>query len=357
MPNHKQIAELVYTNLDSLAAEITTVQQPQRADISPQFGLNYSKYAEYARHDLYQLTESLIAGDSGLFSRYKVWQHSMMVGHKVPTFFVQMQMDAEATALSKLLSSDQYAVVSGYFADAADALSKADDFSRNFIKETGSYGELAQQYLSLLLVGDRQAARELIIRKLDEGAGIADIYLRVFQPALYEVGRLWQTGRITVAHEHFCSAATQLIMSELYSRIQAKANKKGQLVVAACVAGELHEIGLRMSADLLELAGWRTLYIGANTPPASIIAIAREQNAKVLALSMALPSSGPALREMIAMARQQLSADVKIIVGGYILAANPKYAESFKADGIVKNAGEAVDLVAELVRGVQSHVG
>jgi hypothetical protein len=38
--------------------------------------------------------------------------------------------------------------------------------------------------------------------------------------------------------------------------------------VAACVSGELHEIGVRMLCDLLEMEGWNTIYLGANVPTA-----------------------------------------------------------------------------------------
>ena len=353
----KQIVEYIYANVNKLAEEITLSQQQQRADVSPKFGMAFSKYVEYARHDLHQLAEALYAGDLTLFSNYKVWQYSMMTGHKAPAHFVRVNMDAEQSVLKRTLTPEYHQTISGYFIDAAAALAQADDFSQVFTEETGDYGELSKQYLSLLLTGDRKAASDLVMKMVDDGINIPDIYLKVFHPAMYEVGRLWQTGKITVAHEHFCSAATQLIMSELYPRIQQKVNKKGKLAVAACVAGELHEIGLRMTADLLEMAGWRTMYIGANTPATGIIDIAKEQKAQILALSMALPSNGPALREIIAMARQQLSGDVKIIVGGYVLSSNPKYAASFQADGVVINAAEVAALAEKLTDGVIHNVG
>lgn len=358
MNTGKYIAEYIYANRDKLAEEITRSQQPERADVSPKFGMTFGKYVEYARHDLHQLAEALIAGDSGLFSAYKVWQQSMMLGHRVPTFFVQMNMDAEQAALKKFLPEDHHELISGYFNDAATALQQAGDFSRVFTEETGTYGEMAKQYLGLLLSGDRKTAGELVMKAVEENSiGIPDLYLKVFHPVMYEVGRLWQTGQITVAHEHFCSAATQLIMSELYPRIRKLSPKQDKLAVAACVAGELHEIGLRMSADLLEMAGWRTMYIGANTPAASIIDIAREQKAQALALSMCLPSNGPALRDLIAAARQELGEDIKIIIGGYILAANPQYAASFQADGVVKKAGEAPEVLNRLMDKAATNAG
>ena len=41
-------------------------------------------------------------------------------------------------------------------------------------------------------------------------------------------------------------------------------NKNGLKFVAACVTEDLHEVGLRMVSDILELEGCNTLYLGAN---------------------------------------------------------------------------------------------
>ena len=67
---------------------------------------------------------------------------------------------------------------------------------------------------------------------------------------LREVGRLWQMNRLSVAQEHYVTAATQLIMSQLYPLVFRTA-RRDRRIVAACVGGELHELGVRMVADRL----------------------------------------------------------------------------------------------------------
>jgi methanogenic corrinoid protein MtbC1 len=111
----------------------------------------------------------------------------------------------------------------------------------------------------------------------------------------------------------------------------------------------MHEIGLRMISDLLELEGWQTFYLGANTPALSVVAITKEKKAQVLALSICLPSSGPALRELISIARESLGDKVKIVIGGYTISADPVYAASFGADGLAADVGEAVAMMDRLV--------
>jgi MerR family transcriptional regulator, light-induced transcriptional regulator len=344
----KQLGEAIYSQINQLADRMVALQQSPRADISPQYGLNDRKYREYGQHDLYQLAEAMIANNPPQFARYIIWQRSMLRGHKVPDFFVDLQLQAEQTALIGAFSADYHPVIARFLQAAGAALHETEKTGQSPPPDTRQ-AELLAQYLKTLLIGNREEAAGLITKAVENGVSIRDIYLNIFSPSLYEVGRLWQSGRITVAHEHFFSAATQLIMSELYPRIHRHAAKNGNVVVATCVSGELHEIGLRMAADLLELEGWQTYYLGANTPAMSIVDIMREKKARLLMLSMCLPINGPELRALIAMVRQQLGSEVKIIIGGYSISSDPVYAASFGADAVAVNAGDAPEIAARLL--------
>ena len=119
---------------------------------------------------------------------------------------------------------------------------------------------------------------------IEKDTPIKSIYLNVFQQSQYEIGRLWLENKISVAKEHFCSAATQQIMSQIYPLIFAQ-QRIGQSFVAANVGGELHEIGIRMVADFFEMDGWDTYYLGANAPASSIIAAIKENNATMVAVN------------------------------------------------------------------------
>ena len=106
----------------------------------------------------------------------------------------------------------------------------------------------ADQYLEKLLQKDRYGAEALIKEILAGGVSIKDVYLKVFQPVQWEIGRLWQINKITVAMEHYCTAATQFIMSRLYEYIFST-EKNGLSFVATSVSNELHELGIRMVSD------------------------------------------------------------------------------------------------------------
>ena len=69
---------------------------------------------------------------------------------------------------------------------------------------------LVKDFLDAQLAGDRQAAlRVLVDNGLLRGIPIPELHLKVIQPAQYEIGRLWQENRISVAREHLARTRAQ----------------------------------------------------------------------------------------------------------------------------------------------------
>lgn len=181
------------------------------------------------------------------------------------------------------------------------------------------------------------------------GTLVKEVYLHVFQPAQYEIGRLWQTNRISVAQEHYCTAATQLIMSQLYPHIFATA-KNGRTLIATSVAGDLHEIGVRMVADFFEMEGCNTYYLGANTPHAGVIATIVEEHADVLDVSATISYHVEAVRDLIRAVRAHpLCGNIKILAGGFPFNREPNLWETVGADGFAPDAQQAITLAAQMM--------
>lgn len=207
--------------------------------------------------------------------------------------------------------------------------------------------ELARQFLDALLRADRRTAAQMILDAVQNGIEVKTIYMQVFQRTQREIGRLWQTNRIGVAEEHFCTAATQMIMSQLYPYIFT-GERKDHRVVVACVGGELHEIGARMVADFLEMSGWDSYFLGANTPSQSILQVARERQAHVLALSATMTFHVSKVMEMIAALRAQ-ALPIRVIVGGYPFNLSPDLWRKVGADGYAADAETAVAAAGQVL--------
>ncbi len=207
---------------------------------------------------------------------------------------------------------------------------------------------LADRYLKALLATDRHKAWKLIDEAVQEGMSVKDIYLQVFQKTQYEIGRLWQQNRISVAQEHYCTATTQLIMSRLYPRIFS-GEKRGRRVVVACVSGELHELGVRMVADFFEMDGWDSYYAGAGSYESALFKTLEHYEPHVVGLSATLSAHIPRVEKVIKELRRHFGSCPKILVGGrpFNLKADLWY--QVGADGYGADASQAVATAESLV--------
>lgn len=201
-------------------------------------------------------------------------------------------------------------------------------------------------YLRALRAGDRRGAFAVIDAARAAGLDLGAIYMHVFQPALREIGRLWQENEITVADEHLATAITQAAMARVYEQAVTWTRTQAHTIVAACVDTERHEVGLRMLCDLLECEGWDATYLGATVPTASLVAMVRARRPDVLALSAALPPHLPRLREAISAVREALGDDAPLILaGGRALGDDLALATRLGADLTAVDAADAVDLL------------
>lgn len=91
----------------------------------------------------------------------------------------------------------------------------------------------------------------------------------VLLPFLELVGSDWAEGALDVADEHF---ASDVVRGRLAALAVGDVTPTAPLALLACPPGERHDIALKAFQVLLQRSGWRTRYLGADTPYASIVA-------------------------------------------------------------------------------------
>ncbi|MBF0276616.1 MAG: cobalamin-dependent protein [SAR324 cluster bacterium] len=174
--------------------------------------------------------------------------------------------------------------------------------------------EIYNNYLSNLLSGNRANCSKVVEELLDQKIPVQELYLELFQSTLYEVGKLWEKNEISVAVEHMATAITEGLLNLVYPVIFS-GDRVGKSVVIACVAKEFHQIGAKMIADIFELNGWDSFFLGANTPSQELQKMIEEKQPDLLGLSMSLSFSMPRLEKMINEV-QFAFPQLAIIVGG-----------------------------------------
>jgi methanogenic corrinoid protein MtbC1 len=338
---------------ESLAQSIVDLQYRREPGQWESFGEEgLKKSIRDAGYHLSFLAEALHSGDPSLFSHYIAWVRSLLHGLGFPERALFTTLDCTREVLQKELSPMAASRVSQYIDGALQHLEETPLVPGSFLSREGDGPliRLAERFLDLLLRSRLREARELIMDAVERGVGIEDLYLKVFQRSQREIGRLWQLNRISVAQEHYCTAATQLIMSQLYPYI-FNTEKTGRKMLAACAGGELHELGVRMVADIFEMSGWDTFYLGANVPAHTINQALSEYDAQVLALSLTMTFHLENLMEIINRVRSGEKRGVKILVGGYPFNISPDLWKRVEADGYARDAREAVEVADRLLKG------
>lgn len=210
------------------------------------------------------------------------------------------------------------------------------------------FGPLARGYLTLVLQGRRDEAQALVTDALRDGTSIRTVLVDVLEAAQREIGRRWQVGEISVAQEHFCTAVTQIVLSDLYPYLFTGADTDRRLV-AVDAPGSLHQVGLRMVVDLLEHEGWDTSYLGSVSVEELVDQLVKNQ-AAVLAISASMPTQIASVRAMITAVRADpRTRPVKVLVGGRPFTVAPDLVAAVGADGWASSAAEAVAVCDRLV--------
>lgn len=171
-----------------------------------------------------------------------------------------------------------------------------------------------EEYKNALLAGDKHTCKRIINRLIEQNADILVVYQEFFQRSLYEIGALWERNEISVAREHLATSITSNLMTLFYPLIFS-AEKIGKKAIITCLANEYHQIGAKMVADVFEIAGWDTYFLGANTPARELLKFIQEQEPDVLAVSLAIYSNYPRLIELLDLVINEYP-QLPIMVGG-----------------------------------------
>lgn len=105
---------------------------------------------------------------------------------------------------------------------------------------------------------------ELITNELFAIYSLEDVFIKIIQPVMIELGEQWHRGQLSISVEHF---ATNYVKRKLISLINAQPkNENAPIVLTGCAPHELHEVGILIFSLLLQRRGLRVIYLGQNVP-------------------------------------------------------------------------------------------
>lgn len=220
-------------------------------------------------------------------------------------------------------------VIADIFDISVDQLLGREELKVN--KELIDEEDLKQKLLDLLLQAkEREAMEEIKSYKVTREM-IVRLYEHVFRKLLYDVGVLWEEGKISIAKEHYISECIWHMVSYVSEHIERKPPSKGNVLCMA-LSGEQHTLGIRMVADYFSLLGYHPFYIGANIPTGEVIRFVQQIKPKYIALSLTTETFSDSLSNLIKRLKENC-ASCSILVGGQAYEKNreivPQDADDF----------------------------
>lgn len=347
--------ELLNRHFDELAKALVSRQLNNAEGYAEQFSVGARlKCVEDARNHLCYLSEALATDRPSIFSNYVAWADEVLTHRGIPTRDLVSHLEAMNSLLSERLPPDIAATVGEYIQEALLKLNGPRSKPESHLATSGPLAELAQTYFDHLLRFQREEAISVLLNAAREGVPVGEIYRHVLEPCQREIGRLWQINEVSVAQEHYCSAATQLAMAQLYRLMAVKA-PRGRTALVSAVQGEFHDIGVHMVSDFLETDGWRTFFLGANTPHQALAHTIVALHPDVLALSATITANMDSVRDAIDISRRA-GPWLMILVGGAAFNNEPDLCQFVDADAYADDAASAIAVADSLLDGQQRSV-
>ncbi len=340
---NRQVSEALRNQTTALSIQMVDREFARHPELEQRYGkIGRERCLQDAGYHLAYLAQAIAADSTDLFIDYIGAAKFMLAKRGIPATDLANLIETMKESLEQGLAPELNQLACDYLNIGLAQLPRLPEDLPSYMVEGVPLATLAKDYLQALLRGERQVACTLVLDAIQQGAAVPAIYLHVFQRTQYEIGRLWQGNQISVAQEHYCTAATQLIMSQLYPHIFGAAKTHGTLV-GTCVSGDLHEIGVRILCDFFEMHGWHSHYLGANVPSSSVIQTVLQLKADVLAISATITYHVDAVQKLIVAIRNTPEClNVKILVGGYPFKVAPNLWRTIGADGFANDAEGAV---------------
>lgn len=202
--------------------------------------------------------------------------------------------------------------------------------------------EMLDRFQAALGAADRRAAGEVLACALEEAPPLA-VAEGLIAPVLNRLGEGWSQGTVALAQLYLGGRICEEQINQLFpdaGLVRADAPR-----VAIAVLADHHALGKRIVATFLRIAGYPVIDYGAGVDPQRLAALVRADDPDALLISTLMLPSALQVARLTALLRDHR---VKVFVGGAPFLFDPDLWRTVGADGMGRNASEALTLVEGL---------
>src|SRR5271157_3137449 len=179
---------------------------------------------------------------------------------------------------------------------------------------------------------------------------VEQVSAELIAPTLWEIGQLWEQGKITVSVEHFASAFFRGLLANLLHVTPDSGS--GPLVILCCAPGEAHELAPLMLALLLRRADMHVVYLGQSIETAGLLDTIRQMSPTLICVSLTLPNFLEALIDLGHKVQELSSPRPVFAFGGKAFEQHKEFIS--QVPGVYLN-GDINSIVAQLQRMITEH--
>lgn len=197
---------------------------------------------------------------------------------------------------------------------AVSLLENNELFSDGLIaKEGNQITGMSEELLDSLINFNELKAQE-IINTLFSLFTIEKVMFDIFVPLLKKIGELWESRKITSAHEHFASSIIRTKIGMIF--YSSPQNPYLPKAVAVCSPGESHDIGLLMFSLVLRQKGFDVVYLGAGIAEEDLTEALKKIHPNFLFISCTMDGNLANLLSLVNSIKLNFK-NLKIGIGGY----------------------------------------
>ena len=138
---------------------------------------------------------------------------------------------------------------------------------------------------------------------------------RLIVPLLRELGERWAQGQGSIAEEHFFSVFLRNKLGARFHHLNR--DRRGPRLLAACLPGEQHEVGLLLFALAALDRDYRVVLLGPNTPLSELPPVVERAAIQAIVLAGSADLAATVIERELPSLRQAVA--VPVFVGGRVV--------------------------------------
>lgn len=199
-----------------------------------------------------------------------------------------------------------------------------------------------------IVSGKQDVVSDRVTQGLEQGIPPRVILDDGLIAAMEKVGELFERNEFYVPEMLISARAMKAGLEILRPQLADQQVEATGSVIIGTVQGDLHDIGKKLVAIMLEGAGFEVKDLGVDISPQDFITAIKQDGADILALSALLTTTMANMETTLkALEEAGLRGQVKVIVGGAPVTQD--FADEIGADGFAADASLAVKLAKVLV--------